>query len=408
MPVNAPQLTSEQTEAFGAEMDALRRRIVADLGAVDAEYLRRVVCVQRRLEVLGRGLLFAGFLPPAWLGGVVALSLSKIIDNMEIGHNVLHGQYDWMRDDELNSRAFDWDMVAPTELWRRSHNFQHHTYTNIIGKDRDLGYVFLRITPEQRWNPYHLGNPIYAAGLATIFQWGVMLHDLEFDRIYSGDKSWAQVCADAKLMGAKAMRQVGKDYLLFPALSGPLAPLTFAGNASANLVRNLWAFAIIFCGHFPADVATFTEEDAADESRGQWYVRQLLGSANITGSQLFHLLSGNLSHQIEHHLFPDIPAWRYTHIAEQVRDACHHYGLPYHTGPLRTQLGSVFHKLARLALPSTAASSQSEDGCPGEAALPAESRPVRRIKPRSSRRGWRRRQYYRDSCRRTCRTHRRR
>lgn len=353
MSVNTPRLTPEQTEAFGAEMDALRQRLVADLGAEDAKYIHRVVDLQRRLEVLGRSLLFAGFLPPAWLGGVAALSLSKIIDNMEIGHNVLHGQYDWMRDEALNSRDFDWDMVASPELWKRSHNFQHHTYTNILGKDRDLGYFVLRITPEQRWNPYYLGNPVYAVGLSLVFQWAIMMHDMEIDKVISGEKSLGEAVADGKKMAAKALRQVGKDYLLFPALSGPLAPVTFAGNVTANLARNLWAFAIIFCGHFPADVVTFTEEEAANESRGQWYVRQLLGSANIVGSRPFHLLAGNLSHQIEHHLFPDIPAWRYSHIAGEVRDACRRYGLPYHTGPLRKQLGSVFRKLIRLALPGT-------------------------------------------------------
>jgi fatty acid desaturase len=354
MPHSAPQLTPEQIEAFGAEMDALRRRIVADLGTEDAAYIRQVVRAQRRLEVIGRSLFFVGFLPPAWLGGVAALSLSKIIDNMEIGHNVLHGQYDWMRDETLNSRTSEWDMISPPELWRRSHNFQHHTYTNILGKDRDLGYFILRISPQQRWNPYYLGNPIYAAVLSTVFQWGIMLHDLEIERIVSGVKSWDDLAADVRKMAARTARQMGKDYLLFPALTGPLAPLTFVGTAAANLIRNLWAFVIIFCGHFPDDVATFTEEQAAGESRGQWYIRQLLGSANITGSKLFHLMSGNLSHQIEHHLFPEIPAWRYSHIAELVRDACRRYGLPYHTGPLRKQLGSVFRKLATLALPGPA------------------------------------------------------
>lgn len=351
MPPETPQLTPEQAEAFGAEMDALRQRLVSQLGAEDAQYIRQVVRVQRRLEVAGRSLLFAGFLPPAWFGGVAALSLSKIIDNMEIGHNVLHGQYDWMCDEALNSRTFEWDAVGSPELWRRSHNFQHHTYTNIVGKDRDVGYGILRVTPEQRWHPYYLGNPIYAALLSLVFQWAITMHDLETDKIVSGEKSWDEVTSDAKKMVAKALRQVGKDYLLFPALSGPLAPLTFAGNASANLIRNMWSFAIIFCGHFPDGVATFTEEQAANESRGQWYVRQVLGSANITGSTLFHLLSGNLSHQIEHHLFPDIPAWRYSHIAEEVRDACRRYGLPYTTGPLGKQLGSVFGKLVKLALP---------------------------------------------------------
>ncbi|HEU0087238.1 MAG TPA: acyl-CoA desaturase [Pseudonocardiaceae bacterium] len=351
MPAQTPQLSAEQIEAFGAEMDALRQRIVADLGAADTAYIRQVIRVQRGLEVAGRALLFAGFLPPAWCGGVVTLALAKIIDNMEIGHNVLHGQYDWMRDDALNSRDFDWDMVSPPELWRRSHNFRHHTYTNIVGKDRDIGYGILRVTPEQRWHPYYLGNPVYAAVLSLVFQWGIMLHDLEIEKVGSGEKSWAQLRADVTLMAGKALRQVGKDYVLFPVLSGPLAPLTFAGNAAANLIRNVWAFSIIFCGHFPAEVATFTEEETAGESRGRWYLRQLLGSANITGSKLFHLLSGNLSHQIEHHLFPDLPARRYAQIAAEVRDACRRYGLPYHTGPLRRQLGSVFRQLARLAWP---------------------------------------------------------
>lgn len=348
---SASKLAAEQCEAFGAEMDALRQRIVAQLGTEDAQYIRQVIRVQRTLEVTGRALLFAGVLPPAWITGVAALSLSKIIDNMEVGHNVLHGQYDWLRDDALNSRTFEWDMVAPAELWKRSHNFGHHIDTNIVGKDRDVGYWILRVTPEQRWTPYNLGNPGYALLLSVIFQWGVMLHDLETERIVSGEKSWGEVSADAKKMAAKALRQVGKDYVLFPALSGPLAPLTLAGNASANLIRNLWAFAIIFCGHFPDDVATFTEEETANETRGQWYVRQLLGSANITGNKVFHLLSGNLSHQIEHHLFPDLPARRYAQIADEVRDACRRYGLPYNTGPLHRQLGSVTRKLIRLALP---------------------------------------------------------
>jgi fatty acid desaturase len=149
----------------------------------------------------------------------------------------------------------------------------------------------------------------------------------------------------------KVKRQALKDYVLFPALTGPLFPLTLAGNATANLVRNIWAFNIIFCGHFPAGVATFSEEECEGESRGHWYYRQLLGSANITGSKLFHLMSGNLSHQIEHHLFPDIPARRYPELATEVRALCEKYGLDYNTGPLRKQLGSVARKIFRLALP---------------------------------------------------------
>ncbi len=345
------RLTPEQVEEFGRELDELRQRIVSDLGADDVAYIHNVIKTQRGLEVLGRGLLFAGFFPPAWLAGVGALSLSKILDNMEIGHNVLHGQYDWTRDPALSSQRFEWDIVTPAENWRHSHNYIHHTFTNILDKDRDIGYGVLRMDPAQRWHPYYLGNPAYAALIAVFFQWAVMLHDLEFDRIVKGERTVADTKDVATRMVRKAARQVGKDYLLFPLLTGPLAPLTFLGNATANLTRNLWAFAIIFCGHFPADVVSFTEEETENESRGQWYLRQILGSANITGGSLFHIMSGNLSHQIEHHLFPDIPARRYPQIATEVRGICEKYGLPYNTGGLTRQLTSVARKIVRLALP---------------------------------------------------------
>ena len=102
---------------------------------------------------------------------------------------------------------------------------------------------------------------------------------------------------------------------------------------TANIVRNVWAYSIIFCGHFPDQTYTFSKAEAAEETRGQWYVRQLTGSANIDGSPLFHLLAGNLSFQVEHHLYPDMPSSRYSEIAPRVRDICHRYGLPYNTGP---------------------------------------------------------------------------
>lgn len=345
-------LTRDQIESFGAELDAIRQRVIADLGQADRDYLLNILKWQRGLEVTGRALFY---LPPAWPIAVGALSVSKILDNMEIGHNVMHGQYDWMGDPALNSRMFDWDTVCPGEQWKYSHNYIHHTYTNILGKDRDIGYGILRMDPDQKWNPYYLGNPVYAFLLMVFFEWGVALHDLEVEEIVAGRRTWKDTKHLHRGLIRKIRGQVLKDYVLFPALTGPLFPLTFLGNATANLVRNVWAFNIIFCGHFPAGVASFSEEETGindgTETQGMWYLRQLLGSANITGGKLFHVMSGNLSHQIEHHLFPDIPARRYPEIAEEVREICERYGLPYNTGPLHKQLFSVARKICRLALP---------------------------------------------------------
>lgn len=346
-------LSNEQIEAFGAELDAIRQQVLADRGERDVTYIRNMIRTQRGLEVGGRALLFAGIFPPAWVAGTAALSLSKILDNMEIGHNIMHGQYDWTGDPALNSKNFEWDTASPANQWRHSHNYLHHTYTNIVGKDRDVGYGILRMSEAQKWQPYYLGNPVFAFWLAVLFQWGVGLHDLEVDRI--GKKGDMGMRERGKRLGEfwrKSRRQLAKDYVLFPALAGPFFPWVFAGNMTANLSRNLWSFMIIFCGHFPDGIEHFSVEETENETRGQWYVRQLLGSANIKGGKLFHVMSGNLSHQIEHHLFPDLPAHRYSEISPKVQAACERYGLPYNTGSLTRQFGTTVKRIFKLALPN--------------------------------------------------------
>jgi fatty acid desaturase len=377
MPSTHPDLTPDQIEALGHELDELRNRTRADLGERDAEYIRRMIKTQRGLEVAGRGLLFAGWFPPAWLGGVTALSLSKILDNMEIGHNVMHGQYDWMKDPALDSKGFEWDTACPGDQWRHSHNYMHHTHTNVLGKDRDIGYGILRMSEDQEWRPRDLGNPVYATVLALLFEWGVAIHDLEVDRIEKKEIKLSDKSDILRAIWRKGRRQVLKDYVAFPVLAGPGAPFVLAGNVSANVARNVWSFMIIFCGHFPDGTHEFSEEEAENETRGGWYVRQMLGSANLTGSRLFHILSGNLSHQIEHHVFPDIPAHRYAELATEVREICERYGLPYNTGPLGKQFGSVVKKIFRLALPGR--DSTSTDVPPASAPAPA---PVTRREPR--------------------------
>jgi fatty acid desaturase len=251
----------------------------------------------------------------------------------------------------------------------------HHTHTNVLGKDRDIGYGILRMSEDQPWRKRDVGNLLYATLLMLLFQWGVAVHDLEVDRLEAGEITLEDKRDLLKQIWLKGRRQVLKDYVLFPLLAGPGAPFTFAGNLTANLIRNVWAFMIIFCGHFPEGVEEFSVEEVENETRGGWYLRQMLGSANLTGGRLFHILSGNLSHQIEHHLFPDIPAHRYGEIAVEVRAICERYGLPYNTGPLHKQFGSVVKKIARLSLPSRGASAAADPAAADSAGPGASGRP---------------------------------
>jgi fatty acid desaturase len=344
-------LSRGDVEEFGRELDGIREEVIASLGEEDARYIRGVIATQRKLELAGRALLFASWLPPAWVAGTAALAAAKILENMEIGHNVLHGQWDWMRDPKIHSTTWEWDTASPADQWKHSHNVIHHTWTNVLGKDRDIGYSLLRVSPEQRWHPIYLLQPIYNLLLALVFEYGIALYDLELERVLAGDKSLSEARTQLRAIAGKVRRQIIKDYLAFPLLAGPGFLPVLLGNLTANLTRNLWAHTIIFCGHFPDGAQVFTEDRLKNETRGQWYVRQLLGSCNIDGGDLLHLMSGNLSHQIEHHLFPDLPSNRYAQIAPRIRALCERFGLPYNSGSLARQTGSVYQRILRLALP---------------------------------------------------------
>ena len=349
-------LTSSEVEQLGRELDAIRQQVLDSRGARDAAYIRRVIAVQRSLELSARLLLLGSRSRPAWVVGTAALTLAKVLDNMEIGHNVLHGQWDWMRDPKIHSTTWDWDHASPPEQWKRAHNERHHTYTNILGKDNDLGYGIMRVDESQRWEPRHLVQPLWNFINACIFEWGIAMYDLDFGASMREKRGFSpELKADLQKTLRKVGKQVTKDYVVHPLLSAPTgsARSTLAANATANLVRNVWSHSVIMCGHFPEGVETFEVAELDEsETRGQWYVRQMLGSANISGSRLMHLLSGNLSHQIEHHLFPDLPSNRYRETATQVKALFEKYGLRYHSAPLPRQVASAWHKVFRLSLPN--------------------------------------------------------
>lgn len=396
-------LSETDIEKLTHEFDAIHDEVYADLGERDRRYIKTVIGTHRALAVAGRVILLASSAKVYWVLGTGLLSLAKILENMEIGHNVMHGQWDWMNDPEIHSSTWDWDAVSTAESWKHSHNYIHHTFTNIRGKDKDLGYEIMRIDPHQKWHPIYLAQPLYNVLLMALFEWGVAVHDLDLEAVRRGEKPRADVWRDLKSISGKAWRQVYKDYLGWPLVSagafglaqavlrgrldqpkssrigrrlqrlwgsrggrwsGVVAVLdrrlsgvektylsTLSADITANIIRNVWAHAIIFCGHFPDQTYTFSQEETENETRGGWYLRQLVGAANIDGSPLFHVISGNLGYQVEHHLYPDMPSTRYSQIAPQIKEICARYQLPYNTGPLWQQWWMVHRSIARLALP---------------------------------------------------------
>ncbi|MBV8927504.1 MAG: fatty acid desaturase [Mycobacteriaceae bacterium] len=358
-------LTDADIENLAVELDAIRQDIEDSLGERDARYIRRTIAAQRTLEVAGRVILAASSKRSAWWAGAATLGLAKIIENMEIGHNVMHGQWDWMNDPEIHSSSWEWDMGGAAKHWRFTHNFQHHKYTNILGMDDDVGYGMLRVTRDQRWKRYNALNLLWNTTLALGFEWGVALQHVEIGKLFKGRANRDATKVRLREVSAKAGRQLLKDYVAAPALTSvsPYATYksTATANVLANVIRNVWANAVIFCGHFPDGAEKFTKSDMAGETKGQWYLRQMLGSANIDAGPAMAFMTGNLSYQIEHHLYPDLPSNRLAEISVRVRQVCDKYDLPYTTGSMLMQYGKAWRTIAKLSLPDNYLSDSADN-----------------------------------------------
>ncbi len=344
-------LPKEKDIALAKELDAMYLKLKSDLGEKDVKYIKRVIRFCRGAEIAGRTLIHFGFEPISLTLGTLLLAVQKIVENMEVAHNVMHGQYDFSQDPALYSQNYEWDAVVDKESWRITHNYEHHTFTNIVGKDRDYGYAVLRLSHHLKWHWSDLFQPLKCALLMLLFQWGVALHWLEGEKLIQKKKTSKDKKAYFKRVKRKALKSFFKDYVFFPLIAWPQVGKVALCNMTANLIRNLWASAVIFCGHFTKEAKNFNPSECAKETKGQWYFRQIIGSSNIKGSRLLYFMTGHLSHQIEHHLFPDIPSWRYVKIQPQIIDICQRYGIPYNTGSFPRQLASMFARIFRYSLP---------------------------------------------------------
>lgn len=352
-------LSDADVEALGCALEAIRCEVEAKRGAKDRAYILRVIAFHRSLEIAARLIIVGSKSRLGWAVGTAALAAAKCIDNMELGHNISHGQWDWMNDPEIHSGTWEWDNAGLASHWRYSHNYRHHVFANVVGVDDDLGFRIMRVTRDQEWRASALLQPLYAVLLALAFEWGVALHGLY--AVQDRETTDAAKSGHKSAMIRKMTRQAGKDYVVFPALSLRRWRRTLAANVVANGLRNVWAYVVIVCGHFADGAEKFTASALEDETKPEWYLRQMLGTANFRAGRVLALMSGNLCYQIEHHLYPDLPSNRYPAIAERVRALCIAYDLPYTTGSLLRQYLLTVRTICKLALPDRFLSANSDD-----------------------------------------------
>jgi NADPH-dependent stearoyl-CoA 9-desaturase len=347
-------IDAQRIAAFGREIEALRREIESELGAQDAEHIRRIGELSRRLELIGRGLIHISFEPFTWSLGTATLWAHKTLELMEIGHMALHGAYDGLPDaDRYQSQSFHWKAPIDEASWKLGHNVRHHQYTNIEGRDPDLNFGGLRLSARIPFLRAHALQP-----LSNVLSWfgfavAINLHVTGVLDAYLKDAP-SEVLADRERSTIRAAqrkflskwaRYYGRELGLFPLLAGPFFAKVLLANLLSEVGRDLFAGAIIYCGHVGATDFSRGTEPA---SRAHWYVMQAEAARDVQLPDWLSILCGALDLQIEHHLFPRLPPNRLRQIAPRVRALCEAHGVAYRSDSWPNTLRSVFSELRRL------------------------------------------------------------
>ncbi|MBC7173816.1 MAG: fatty acid desaturase, partial [Polyangiaceae bacterium] len=312
--------------------------------------------LSRRLQIAGRGLIHFSVDPITWSLGVLSLWGHKQLEAIEIGHTSLHGTYDHLEGAEaFHSETFEWDFPVDEASWRSAHNIRHHQYTNVIGKDPDLRLGMARLSARigHRW--YHALQPASSIGTWITFGLAIHVHSTGMLDLYLHRDGVSENLADHEpetLRAAhraaigKLLRYYGREYVMFPALAGPFFPKVLLGNLAAELMRNIYTGATIYCGHVDA---TDYPEGTRARGRGAWYAMQVEAAHDFEVPLPLSILCGGLDYQIEHHLFPRLPPNRLREIAPRIRAACEEHGVTYRAGSWPETLWKSLRQLRKLA-----------------------------------------------------------
>ena len=346
----APVHNADRTALYDqieAEFEAIKQRYRSKLGPADVAYIKGLRLKSRLAELVGRGLLWISPEAITFSLGVAFTWLHRNLEAIEIGHNVLHGQYDSFAEiPQFHSHNFKWKAPIDEEAWRREHNGQHHVHTNVYELDPDLNHGILRMNDQQPWNSYHRWQvPVYLFFAYPIVLYSFNGQNLGFRQTFrelkfpKGNEGYAPVHnpgVTPEQLKRRHWLSIGrvlfKEYLLVPQLAlatGFSFWKVMLGNLLADVINNYWISLTIQATHLTEPLQP---EDAL-KHKGHWYLTQLDSSVNFKGGRTMSILWGHLNYQTEHHLFPDIPSRHYPDIALEVQEVCQRHGLPYKCNP---------------------------------------------------------------------------
>jgi linoleoyl-CoA desaturase len=350
-----PHDREARLRAFGQKLDALEKRVRAEVGEHDVKRVKRLDALSHAMGGMGRVLLVVSVEPITFTAGVILLWLHKQLQATEVGHTALHGAYDGLPNAErYQSKSFAWHVPIDEASWRYGHNVRHHGSTNVAGKDADIHFGPVRLTEQTPWNREHAHQLLFTS-LVLFPNFGFLmnlhftgLNDAYFDNgrddqlDFLKDRSRESVREAWRKALRKYVPYYAREYVMWPAIGalvgGPLnAAKVLFGTWLAETMRDVYSAATIFCGHvasYPAGTQT--------RSKGDWDAHQVEASQNFEVPLPVSVLCGGLDRQIEHHLFPRLSPERLRQIAPEVKALCAEHGVAYHTDTWPNVLRKAF------------------------------------------------------------------
>lgn len=343
-------LSEQVVEQFTEELMALRRAANERLSLDDFKHLKKI-------ERWGRLCTASGY-ATAWLApnpiSAFLMAQGNVTRWTTLAHHVLHKGYDKIEGvpAQYTSQGFangwrrflDWNDWMLPAAWSNEHNKLHH-YN--LGEAADPDQVELNLEWLRESNlpmPLrYLTVGLFAAAWKPFYYAPNTLKHLRSTKNnVLGEQRDSATLAQLALWNP--LNPLARDlwfkcllpylvikFVLIPLLFIPLGPVAvinvWINTLLAEIIANLHAFVVIVPNHVGNDVLLF-EETA--NTKSEFYLRQITGSANFkTGGDLNDMLHGWLNYQIEHHLWPDLPASQYQILQPQVKALCEKYGIPY-------------------------------------------------------------------------------
>jgi fatty acid desaturase len=278
----------------------------------------------------------------SWFQLVFAALLALVTAQLGfLGHDAAHRQiFRSARWNEWTARVVSGALVGLSYGWWIGKHNRHHSGPNQVDRDPDVSPGPIAFTPE-----IALARRGPAAAFTRRQGWWFFVL-LPFEGLNLHVQSVRTVLSAAPLR----LRAV-EAALLVVRLGGYIAVLFFLlppGKAVAFAALHLAIFGVLLGGAFAPNHIGMPIVPA--DARPDFLRRQVLMSRNITGGPVIGFFMGGLNHQIEHHLFPNMPRPGLKRARALVRAHCAEHQITYTETSLPQAFSTIVQYLNAVGL----------------------------------------------------------